>query len=90
MEQLTGSSHVKSKTDTGSPLLAHEPDKEKTEAADDPPTVEEPGKSIRKSRSTIYKLVSAKKIPCVKVGRSDVCRHGDLKKWLQEQPRSSI
>lgn len=67
-----------------------EPDEAKTEADDDVLTIQELGKLLGKSRSTIYKWVSAKKIPCVKIGRSDMFRRSDVKQWIEEQARRSI
>ena len=52
---------------------------------DDLLTIHELGKLLGKSRSTIYKWVSAKKIPCVKIGRSDMFLRGDIRKWIKEQ-----
>ena len=48
-------------------------------------TIQELGKLLGKSRSTIYKWVSAKKIPYVKIGRSDMFLRGDIRKWIKEQ-----
>ena len=89
-EELTGRSNANQKTATGSPLVVHEPDEVKTEADDDLLTIQELGNLLGKSRSTIYKWISAKKIPCVKVGRSDMFRRGDVRKWIEEQARRSI
>jgi len=89
-EELTGRSQVNPKTATGSPLVVHEPDEARTEADDDLLTIQELGNLLGKSRSTIYKWVSAKKIPCVKVGRSDMFRRSDVKQWIEEQARRSI
>lgn len=89
-EELPGRSNANQKTATGSPLVGHELDKAKSEADDDLLTIQELGKLLGKSRSTIYKWVSAKKIPCVKVGRSDMFRRSDMKQWIEEQARRSI
>lgn len=75
-EELTGNLRVKSMAATRAPPKTHQPDEAKNEADDNLLTVEELGKLLFKSRSTIYKWVSAKKIPCVKVGRSDMLQRG--------------
>jgi excisionase family DNA binding protein len=54
---------------------------------DDQLTIQELGKHLSKSRSTVCKWVSAKKIPCVKVRRSGMPRRDDIRKWIKEQSR---